>query len=83
MAHRIFLVEDHPVMREGYVSLINAEPDLEVCAEAESAEEAFEIAASLDFDVAVVDLSLPGVNGVELIKRLQSLNPDVRGPARR
>ena len=78
MAHRIFLVEDHPVMREGYVSLLNAEPDLHVCAEASSAEEGFELAVDLEFDIAIVDLSLPGVNGVEFIKRLRSLDPDVK-----
>ena len=78
MAHHVFIVEDHPVMREGYVSLIDAEPDMEVCGQAASAEEGFEKAAGLDYDIAVVDLSLPGVNGVELIKRLRSLDPDVK-----
>lgn len=78
MAHRIFLVEDHPVMREGYVSLLNAEPDLEVVAEASSAEEGFDLATDTTYDIAIVDLSLPGVNGVELIKRLRSIDPEVR-----
>ena len=78
MTHRVFIVEDHPVMREGYVSLINSEPDLEVVGEASSAEDAFDQAADLEFDVAIVDLSLPGVNGVELIKRLRSINDDVK-----
>ena len=65
-------------MREGYVSLINAEPDLQVVGEAATAEDAFDQATDLDFDVAIVDLSLPGVNGVELIKRLRSINDDVK-----
>ena len=78
MTHRIFLVEDHPVMREGYASLLNAEPDLEVCAEASSAEEAFDRAVDLEFDIAIIDLSLPGVNGIELIKRLRSLDPQLK-----
>ena len=78
MVSRIFLVEDHPVMREGYASLLNAEPDLEVCGEASSAEEAFERADGLEFDIAIVDLSLPGVNGIELIKRLRSLDTDLK-----
>lgn len=78
MSFRIFLVEDHPVMREGYVSLLNAESDFQVIAEASSAEEGFELADGLDFDIAIVDLSLPGVNGVELIKRLRSLDPEVK-----
>ncbi len=78
MISRVFLVEDHPVMREGYASLLNAEADLEVCGQASSAEEAFEVATDLDFDVAIVDLSLPGVNGIELIKRLRSLDTDLK-----
>jgi DNA-binding NarL/FixJ family response regulator len=73
MATRIFLVEDHPVMREGYASLISHEPDMEICGEAASAEEAFAVVPGLKPDVVVADLSLPGVNGIELIKRLQAL----------
>ncbi len=65
-------------MREGYASLLNAEGDLQVCAEAASAEEAFDRAESVRYDIAIVDLSLPGVNGVELIKRLLATNPDAR-----
>lgn len=76
MAHRVLLVDDHPIIREGYASLIRAERGMEVCGEASSAEEGFEVAAQTDFSVAVVDLTLPGVNGIEFIKRLRSLNPD-------
>ncbi len=78
MAYRVFIVEDHPVMREGYASLINAEKDLQVCAEAASAEEAFDRAEVVEYDIAIVDLSLPGVNGVELIKRLLATDPDAQ-----
>ena len=70
---RIFLVEDHPVMREGYASLIASEPDMEICGEASTAEEAFAVVPGLRPDVLVADLSLPGVNGIELIKRLNAL----------
>lgn len=78
MMHRVFLVEDHPVMREGYVSLINSEPDLGICGEATSAEEGFSQTDDLDVDIVVVDLSLPGVNGIELIKRFVARDPDVK-----
>ena len=74
MSHRVFLVEDHPVMREGYASLIAQEPDMEICGEASSAEEAFAVVPGLHPDIVVADLSLPGVNGVELIKRLKALD---------
>ncbi len=74
MAYRIFLVEDHPVMREGYVSLISHEPDLEICGESATAEDAFALIPGLHPDVVVADLSLPGVNGIELVKRLIALD---------
>ena len=74
MAIRVFLVEDHPVMREGYASLISHEPDMEICGQAGTAEEAFSVVPDLHPDVVVADLSLPGVNGIELIKRLHALN---------
>jgi DNA-binding NarL/FixJ family response regulator len=70
MSTRIFIVEDHPVMREGYSSLIAHEPDLEVCGESATAEDAFSRIPALHPDIVVADLSLPGVNGIELIKRL-------------
>lgn len=73
MAHRIYLVEDHPVMREGYASLISREPDLEICGEAESAEQGFAEIPAAKPDLVLIDLSLPGVNGIELIKRLAAL----------
>lgn len=60
-------------MRAGYASLFAAEPDLVLCGEAESAEDAFARIASLAPDAVVIDLSLPGVNGIELIKRLAPL----------
>lgn len=78
MPHRVFLVEDHPVMREGYVSLINGEPDLRVSGEAMSAEDAFAMTADMDYDIVIVDLSLPGVNGLELVKRLLARDPDAK-----
>ncbi len=74
MAIRIFLVEDHPVMRAGYASLIAHEQDMEICGQVATAEEAFDAVPGLHPDVVVADLSLPGVNGIELIKRLHALN---------
>jgi DNA-binding NarL/FixJ family response regulator len=70
---RIFLVDDHPLVREGLTQLINQEADLCVCAQAEEAAQAYaEIERTLP-DAVVVDLSLRGESGLDLIKRLQAL----------
>lgn len=71
-SHRVFLVDDHPVMREGYASLIAFEPDFEVCGEAGSAEEAVQRISEVRPDASVIDLSLPGGSGLELIKQLHA-----------
>jgi len=70
---RIFLVDDHPLVREGLARLINQEPDLCVCAEADGAGQAYDGIVRTQPDAAVVDLSLQGDSGLELIKRLQGL----------
>ncbi len=73
----IFVVDDHPVVRWGYISLINLEPDLEVCGEAGTAFEALEKIPAISPDLAIVDISLEGMNGIELTKQLQVLHPDL------
>jgi len=73
----IFVVDDHPVVRWGYISLINLEPDLEVCGEADTAFEALDKIPETNPDLAIVDISLEGMNGIELTKQLQVLHPDL------
>jgi len=68
---RIFLVDDHPIVRQGLVQLINEEPDLVVCGEASEASQALEALPTLKPDLAVVDLSLADTDGVSLIKNLR------------
>lgn len=70
----IFIVEDHPLMRRGYTALINVEPDMVVCGEAGSVAEALEKISSCCPDLIIVDISLEGMSGIELIKQL-SLQP--------
>lgn len=72
---RLLLVDDHAVVRGGLAQLIGGEADLSVCGEAGSAEEALDVAAKTRPDLAVVDISLGGANGVELIKNLKALQP--------
>lgn len=68
---RIFLVEDHPVFRDGLSKLLNAEDDITVCGEAGDAKQALKSIAKLKPDLAVVDLGLPGKSGLELIKEIR------------
>lgn len=75
---RIFLVDDHAVVREGYRRLLERRPDLRVEAEAGSAEEALQRLRELSFDVIVLDLSLPNMGGIELIQRIAQRQPQAR-----
>jgi DNA-binding NarL/FixJ family response regulator len=69
---RILLVDDHPIMRQGLAQLINHEPDLSVCGEADSARAAMEMIGKLDPDLLILDISLPDKNGIEVIKDIQA-----------
>jgi len=74
---RIFLVDDHPITRQGVAVLINQEADLEVCGEADSAPKAFDLLQKAKADLAVVDISLKTTSGIELTKNLKVLLPDL------
>ena len=76
-AARVLVVDDHPVVRQGLRLLIDHEPDLAVCAEAETAADALEAIAEHKPDVALVDLSLKGVSGLELIKDIRVRHADL------
>lgn len=67
---RVLLVEDHPVTREGFARLLNIQPDLTVCGEASTAAEALKLFAAAKPDIAVVDISLAGGSGLDLVKDL-------------
>jgi len=72
---RIFIVDDHPLFREGLAGLANHQPDLTVCGQADSAHEALAEIERLKPALVVVDISLPGRSGLELIKDLQAALP--------
>src|SRR3974390_3268301 len=74
---KIFLVDDHPLVREWLTNLVNQQPDLTVCGETESAPAALSAIATARPDLAIVDLSLNNSIGLELIKNLQKVCPDV------
>jgi DNA-binding NarL/FixJ family response regulator len=72
---KVMLVDDHPVMREGLSQLINHEGDLTVCGQFEDAARAFDATPRLLPDLVVVDLSLKGSSGLELVKNLRANYP--------
>jgi len=74
-AKRLLIVDDHPMMRTGLAQLIDNEVDLKVCAEAENAGQALDIAVRQALDLILLDISLPDKNGLELIKDIQALKP--------
>lgn len=71
----VLIVDDHPVLRHGIAQLINHEKDLVVCGEAESAPTALEAMRRLKPDIALLDISLQGTNGIELIKLMRAEHP--------
>ena len=75
---RVLLVDDHPVMRQGMAAIINEEPDLFVCGQADGVRTALTAAADTRPDVALVDLSVADGDGLELIRDLKTRFPDVR-----
>lgn len=72
---RVLIVDDHPIVRQGIAQLINQEPDLTTCCEAGSAQEALDLMTKDTPDILLVDISLDGVSGIELVKMLKSRHP--------
>ena len=75
---RISIVEDHPVLRDVLVEYIGRLPDVKLCAVSASAEDALKAFDGSDPDLMLVDLSLPGMSGIDLIRELLRRAPDVR-----
>jgi DNA-binding NarL/FixJ family response regulator len=71
---RVVIVDDHPLFRERLSELINGEPDMEVCGEAEDAQQAIGLIRDSSPDLAVVDISLKGCSGLVLIKSIRALS---------
>jgi DNA-binding NarL/FixJ family response regulator len=68
---RVFVVDDHPLVREWLANLINQQPDLEVCGEAENAADALRGIAATNPDLAIIDITLNAASGLELIKDIR------------
>ena len=74
---KVLLVDDHPMMRAGLAALIASQADLEVCCEAGSVAEAMAMLPGCAPDLVVTDITMPGRGGLELIKDLKALHPDL------
>ena len=74
---RILLVDDHIIVRDGLAQFIDRETDLMVCGQADNARQAMELIPTLKPALCIVDISLQGMSGMELIKNIKSLHPDV------
>lgn len=77
-ALRVLIAEDHAVVREGTREILARDPGLEVVGEAEDGNQALQLAIALSPDVVVLDLRLPGLSGIEVAQRLQTLLPKTR-----
>ena len=75
--HRVFVVDDHPIIRQGLALLIDQEPDLEVCGEAEEAETALAAIAAARPDVLLLDISLRGPDGIDLLKAIRATDTEL------
>ena len=73
---KVLIADDHPVVRHGLKAVLEAHPDITVVAEARNGQETLEMARDAEWDVAVVDYSMPGLSGVELVKQLKQQRPD-------
>ena len=77
-AIRIMTVDDHPLLRKGIATLVNAEPDMEVVGEASSGEEAMKEFKKHQPDIMLMDLQMPGMSGIEAIIAIRSEFPNAR-----
>lgn len=77
MKIRIYIADDHPMVRRGLSAMIAEEPDMEVCGESEDCATATSEIAKLRPDVAIVDISIRGNSGIELIKNIKAFDPNI------
>jgi len=75
---RVVIVDDHPIVREGLRSLLEAQPDIEVVGEATSGEEAVSKVEALKPDIALMDITMLGMSGLEATRRIKQHNPEVK-----
>ena len=74
---RVLIADDHPLVREGLKRILEAYPDIVVTGEAGSGQELLKKARENDYDVALLDISMPGRNGLDVLKQLKNIKPDL------
>jgi DNA-binding NarL/FixJ family response regulator len=74
---RVLVVDDHPLLRQGLAMLINQQQDMQVCGEAEEAHLAMQCIAQQNPDIVILDISLKGPDGLDLLKSIRALQPDL------
>jgi DNA-binding NarL/FixJ family response regulator len=74
----LLIVDDHPVVRDGLIAILSTQPDFNVVEEAASGEHALTLFQQVQPDVILLDLEMPGMDGVEVIKRLRQMQPEVK-----
>ncbi|MGN6369207.1 MAG: response regulator transcription factor [Phycisphaerae bacterium] len=75
---KIFIVDDHPIVRQGLMQLINNEPDLTICGQGEDAYQALKLIRQLKPDVTLLDISLKDTGGIELLKEMRAQDPELK-----
>jgi DNA-binding NarL/FixJ family response regulator len=75
---RILVADDHPVVRDGLCTMLATQPDFQVVGEAENGNEVVKLAERLEVDIVLLDLEMPGMDGVEALQALQNQKPEIR-----
>jgi two-component system invasion response regulator UvrY len=75
---RVLIADDHSIVRDGLKRILAATPDLQVAGEAAGGDEALRLVKANDYDVVMLDMSMPGLSGIDLIKRLKVEKPKLR-----
>jgi two-component system, NarL family, response regulator NreC len=73
--YRLLIVDDHPIVRHGIAQLLGREPDIECALEADDAQAALDLLHGTTVDLVICDISMPGISGIDLVRRLASSRP--------